>query len=189
MPPRYLGHVSVLSKLQHSAARPLELESVRSFETSETARPMTHRHTPEELNIQQHRCEIIKHPITQYRSYMLRNECRYVRTQMGRSVRTLRLSRGIILKCMLKKYCVKVRNEFDWSRIGLTADSCEHYNIVSYSIKCEEFHDQLNVRYYDSTSRSRRLCTEHEPEHIPSTSRPQCLISYHPHPFFYLPNG
>jgi hypothetical protein len=25
---------------------------------------MTHRHTPEEVNIQQRHCEIIKHPIT-----------------------------------------------------------------------------------------------------------------------------
>jgi hypothetical protein len=121
-----LPFLSVLSKLQYCAARPLELESLRSFETSETARRMTHRHTPEELNIQQSRCAIIKHPVTQYRSYMLRNECRYVRTQMGRPIRTPRPSRGIILKCMLKKYCVKVRTEFEWSRIGLTADSCEH---------------------------------------------------------------
>ena len=108
---------------------------------------------------------------------------------MGRPIRTPRRSRGIILKCMLKKYCVKVRTEFEWSRIGLTADSCEHCNILSYSIKCKEFHDQLYVQYYDSTSRSRRRCTEHGPEHIPSTSRPHCLISYHPQSFFYLPSG
>jgi hypothetical protein len=147
MPPRYLGQVSVFSKLQYWAARSLELKSLWSFETSEAARPMTHRHSPEELNIQQRRCEIIKHPVTQYRSYVLRNECGFVRTQMGRTIRTSRRSRGIILKCMLKKHCVKVRNEFDWSRIGLTADSCEHYNILWYSIKCDEFHDQLNVQY------------------------------------------
>lgn len=165
------------------------MESLRYFETSEPARPLTHRHTPEELDIQQRRCEIIEHPFSRYKSYMLRSECRYLQTQMGRPIRTPRRSRGIILKCMLKKQCVKVRTEFDCSRIGLTAVSCEYYNILSYSIKCEEFHDQLNLQYYDSTSRSRRLCTEHEPEHIPSTSRPRCFISYHPQPFFYLPSG
>jgi len=107
---------------------------------------------------------------------------------MGRPIRKPRSSRGIILKFMLKKHCVNLRTEFDWNRVGLTADSCEHYNILSYSINCEEFHGQLNVQYYDSTSRSLGLCTEHGPEHIPSTSRPHCLISYHPHPFLYLPS-
>jgi len=60
---------------------------------------------------------------------------------MGRPIRTPRRSTGIILKCMLKKHCVKVRTEFDWSGIALTADYCEHYNIISYSIKCEEFQE------------------------------------------------
>jgi len=39
---------------------------------------------------------------------------------MGRPIRTPRSSRGIILKCMLKKQSVKVRTEFDWSMIGLS---------------------------------------------------------------------
>ena len=65
---------------------------------------------------------------------------------MGRPLRTSRHSRRILLKCMLKKHCVRGRTGCDYSRIGFKADSCEHYNILSYSIKCEEFHDQLNER-------------------------------------------
>jgi hypothetical protein len=142
---------------------------------------MTHRHTPKEHKIQWRRCYIIRHPFVQYRCYMLRSEGRYLRTHMGTPIRTHRRSRGITLKCMLKKRCVR------WGLDSTGAGQDKQRILVntaiySYTIKCEEFHDQLNVQYYDSTSRSCRLCTEH----IPSTSLLHCLISYHPHPFFYL---